>query len=447
LTPFDGAPWPVEAPDHRGVFDGVAGWVAGGIDGGVGEPAPPIEPDSPEEAEAARAAARVSRIEKVAEQFEEQFEARAVATERWRRRQVDEASAARRLRILDGWAFLADEEEAEVAIWGDGERWAWAPGEPLMLFGGNGVFKSTLSHLLVFARIGLIGPDGSPRADHVEVGPDSPVEEWGRVLGMPVRPTDGNVFYLAGDRPKQIRRAMRRLRRDWMCDVLHDRLVVHEGPLPFEVTDGKDALADLAEQHKAADVFVDSVKDYCARPSDEECANGYNRARQECVARGMQWVEDHHNRKQQQGQGRTNTIEDVYGSRWLTAGTGSILSMWTEDEQAPVVDIRQIKSPGELLPHLKVTVDRQAGLMASGVKPDPITYVRGFGPTGVSVEEYARFSGQSKNAARNWLNARITSGQFEHAPRHPDGLTRFRTVLGVVADRPQGVWQQDGLDF
>jgi hypothetical protein len=159
----------------------------------------------------------------------------------------------------------------------------------------------------------------------------------------------------------------------------------------------------------------------------------------------MQWVEDHHNRKQQQGQGRTNTIEDVYGSRWLTAGTGSILSMWTEDEQAPVVDIRQIKSPGELLPHLKVTVDRQAGLMASGVKPDPITYVRGFGPTGVSVEEYARFSGQSRNAARNWLNARMKSGQFEHAPV-AGGVTRYRTVLGVVAQTRQDVWQQDGLD-
>jgi hypothetical protein len=198
----------------------------------------------------------------------------------------------------------------------------------LMLFGGNGVFKSTLSHLLVFARLGLLGPDGRPRADHRRVAPDDHPDDWGAVLGMPVRPADpaATVVYLAGDRPRQIRRAMRRHRRDWMREVLHDHLVVHDGPLPFELTTAKDALADLVMERKGSDVFVDSVKDYCPKPSDDESANGYNRARQECVARGMQWVENHHNRKQVNGaakDARTNGIDDVYGSRpcgWMRKG-------------------------------------------------------------------------------------------------------------------------------
>lgn len=406
----------------------------------------PTEPDSPEEADRKRAEgeANTARAE---------YES-ALRWERHRRRarravdveEMADQAAARKLRIVDGWAFLAEDASEETAIWGDGDRWGWAPGEPLMLFGGNGVFKSTLSHLLVFARLGLIGPDGAPRLDHEEVTAESPPAMWGHVLGMPVQPVDGGVLYLAGDRPKQIKRAMRRLRREWMADVLRERLVVHEGPLPFEITDSKDVLADLADHHKAADVVVDSLKDYCAKPSNEEFANGYNRARQECIARGMQWVEDHHNRKQQQGQARTNTLEDVYGNRWLTAGAGSILSMWTEAEGSAVVDVKQIKSPGEFLPHLKVTVDRKSGLMTSdGAKPDPITFVRASGPYGLTVAEYAKYSGQSMNAARNWLNGQVSMRQLEVAPEQLDKLKRFRTVLGVLPQTPQNVWQQDGL--
>lgn len=356
--------------------------------------------------------------------------------------------AARRLRLLDGWAFLAEEDTEELAIWGDGERWGWAAGEPLMLFGGNGSFKSTLSHLLVFARLGLIGPDGAPRESDDLVTAESPMEAWGRVLGMPVQPADGNVLYLAGDRPKQIRRAMRRLRRDWMVEVLHDRLTVHEGPLPFEITDDKDALADLAEQHKAADVVLDSLKDYCAKPSDEEAANGYNRARQECVARGMQWIEDHHNRKQQPGQGRTNGIEDVYGNRWLTAGAGSVLSMWTDEEGSSLVNVKQVKSPGEYLPQLRVMVDKRTGLMRSeGARPDPITFVRSFGPAGCTVAQFARYSDKSPNHARNHLNSLISLGQLETAPDQQDRLKRYRTRLGVLPQTVSNAYQQDGLPY
>jgi replicative DNA helicase len=412
------------------------------------------QPPSDGEAQAAQAASDADQVAArriLTEQaMYEQERARRRARRRLDVEELADQVAARRLRIVDGWAFLAEEEEEKLAIWGDGDRWAWAPGEPLMLFGGNGVFKSTLSHLLVFARLGLLGVDGAPRTDHGVVSPDAPVELWARVLDMPVQPVTGKVLYLAGDRPKQIKRAMRRLRRNWMQEILHDRLVVHEGPLPFEITDSKDALADLAERYGATDVFVDSIKDYCSKPSDEEVANGYNRARQECVARGMQWVEDHHNRKQQQGQGRTNTIEDVYGNRWLTAGAGSILSLWVENDGTPVVDVKQIKSPGELIPHLKVTVDRRTGLMSGGSRmpSDPTAFIRGAGPRGVTVAEYASFTGQTDNSARNVLNGRVKAKTLEVAPDAGDGLKRFRTVLGVVPEKPQNVWQQDGLgDF
>lgn len=375
-------------------------------------------------------------------------------------------TAARRLRLVDGWTFLAEDDDADEAIWGQEQTpdgglpgVMWAPGEPMMLFGGNGVFKSTLSHLLVFARLGLLGPDGRPLPGWVGVngrtGPDDHPDRWGRVLGMPVRPMDpaATLVYLAGDRPRQIRRAMRRHRRDWMADILRDHLIVHDGPLPFELTTGKDALADMVQERKGADVFVDSVKDYCPKPSDDESANGYNRARQECVARGIQWVEDHHNRKKQQGEKHTNGIDDVYGSRWLTAGAGSVISMWVTEEGSTTVHVKQVKSPGEFVPEMEVVVDKGTGTMGASAVVDPIAFIQAAGPGGVTAADYARHTGLNINAARNQLNTRTKQGVLEKKPGDlspgwpptGDGLTRWRLVLGVTRQLPQNVQQEDGL--
>jgi replicative DNA helicase len=338
-------------------------------------------------------------------------------------------AAERRLRLVTGWDFLDESEDEDHAIWGDGDRWLWAPGESLMLFGGNGVFKSTLAHLLVWGRLGLL--------------------DDGLVLGMPVEPTTGRVLYLAGDRPRQIKRAMRRLRREAHKEVLRDRLIVHEGPLPFDLASSKDGLADLAQHYEATDIVIDSIKDFCSKPSDDEAGNGYNRARQECIARGMQWLECHHNRKQQQGQGKSNALDDVYGSRWLTAGAGSVLVLYTDEEGAPVVDVRQLKSPGEFIDPMRVHVDKATGTMAGDRKPDPVSWIRSHGVVGVTVAEYARWSGTKANAAREWLKTRVKWGLLEVVvPEHEDRLTRYRTTVGTVPQRSQNVYQQDGLgDF
>lgn len=423
-----------------------------------GQPDNPSNGPPPDTESGLTAEEEEERRRQLADAEEQRELARQRKSERNRRRVRKEIDAeefaalraARKLRLLDGWEFLAEDADGDEQVWGaPGGGVVWAPGEPLMLFGGNGVFKSTLSHLLVFARLGLLGPDGRPRADHRRVGPDDHPDDWGAVLGMPVRPMDlaGLVLYLAGDRPRQIRRAMRRHRRDWMADVLRDHLLVHDGPLPFDLTTEKDALADMAQAqpHKCSDVFVDSVKDYCPKPSDDESANGYNRARQECVARGMQWVEDHHNRKIQQGQQRTNGIDDVYGSRWLTAGAGSVVSMWVDEEGSTLVHVRQVKSPGEFIAEQEVTVDKTEGTMGASVHLNPIAWIKGAGAGGITAGDYARYVGLSVNAARNQLNTRMKQGVLEMAPDRADNLKRWRVVLGMQPPQPHGGRQEDGL--
>lgn len=413
---------------------------------------PPPDPGEPplteeEQAEAARLLAVQQRAEKIRIKAEEE------RIRREARRLVDSEDmaalqATRRLRLVDGWEFLQEDPETEEqAIWGAGPQWMWAPGEPMMLFGGNGVYKSTLSHLLVFARLGLLGPGGTARTDHRVVTDEDHPDEWGRVLGMPVQPMahGTTLIYLAGDRPRQIRRAMRRHRRDWMRDILAERLIIHEGPLPFELTTNKDGLADLAMERKGSDIFVDSLKDYCPKPSEDESANGYNRARQECIARGMQWVEDHHNRKIAQGQTRTNGIEDVYGSRWLTAGAGSVVSMWCDEEGSPAVHVKQVKSPGEFVPELEVTVDKAAGTMGAAVRQDPISFIRSAGAQGITANEYATFTGLAVNAARNQLSTRTKQGVLERVDSGAGAPVRWRVVLGVVPQVTGVTRQEDGL--
>lgn len=381
-------------------------------------PPPATEPDDVETDEAA-----LVHREAVQRHLRE-LRARTEAQTAFKHEQTQRAAAERRLRLATGWDFLDESEEADTAIWGAGERWVWAPGESLMLFGGNGVYKSTLAHLLVWGRLGLL--------------------DDGHVLGMPVQPATGKVLYLAGDRPRQIKRAMRRLRREHHKEVLRDRLIVHEGPLPFDLAVNKDALADMAQQYEATDIVIDSIKDFCAKPSDDEAGNGYNRARQECIARGMQWLECHHNRKQQQGQGKSIALDDVYGSRWLTAGAGSVLVMYTEEEGAPVVEVRQLKSPGEFIDPVRVHVDKAAGTMSGGTKPDPITYIRQHGAAGITAADFGRWYGGTQKAARAWLKNRVKWGLLEEVVT--DGVQRYRTTVGTVAQRPQDAWQQDGLD-
>jgi replicative DNA helicase len=182
------------------------------------------------------------------------------------------------------------------------------------------------------------------------------------VLGMPVFDSGGRVFYLAADRPRQLRRAMRRFARPEWREVFADRLVLHEGPLPVDITTpaGKDWVADQAQHHKADTVIVDSVKDVCPSPSEDGPANGYNLARQECIARRIEWLEGHHNRKASDGNRKPNKLDDVYGSRWLTGGAGSVLCLWGEAGDR-IIELTQLKSPAGYFNPTQVEINFSTG--------------------------------------------------------------------------------------
>lgn len=411
--------------DDGGVPTTEGAWSA--PDGMTDETALPVEPDSPEDAEAARVAARAHRVERVAEQYEEQFEARALATERWRRRQADEAAAEHRLRLLGGEEFLYSEVDEPPPIWGDVNSTGWSTGESIMIFGPPGVGKSTLGHQLILGRLGLI--------DHV--------------LGMPVHDDGGHVLYVAGDRPQQIRRAMRRLARPEWREVLAARLVVHFGPLPADITTDKDWLAQLAQDRGATTVVIDSIKDACPSPSEDGPANGYNLARQEALARGIEWLELHHNRKASTDNKTPTKIDDVYGNRWLTAGAGSVLCVWGEAGDQ-VVELTQLKTPMGLIQPTKMHIDFKTGEVSHQTKGDLLTFIGAFGSTGATAADVAVWNISTKPAARSLLNTRVRQGVLEIVPEvlRPDKTERWRLPLGLKPPtRPYAVYQQDGLPY
>lgn len=240
--------------------------------------------------------------------------------------------------LVAGGTFVLDTPTAIAPRWGTPAEVLWQRGESLMIAAPPGVGKTTMAVQLVEALIGL----GS-----------------GSVLGLPVEPAR-RVLYLAMDRPRQIARAMSRRFGPEHREVLNDRLVVHRGPLPTDLSKVPDQLVTLAQRAGADVVVVDSLKDACAKLTDDESGSMVNRAIQYANAADLDVVVLHHQRKGQAG-AKPTSLADVYGSTWLTAGAGSVVLLWGEagSEQ---IELSHLKQPADPVGPWTVEHDHHTGL-------------------------------------------------------------------------------------
>lgn len=240
--------------------------------------------------------------------------------------------------VVPGGDFVFNVAEKPEPVWGDGEQVAWSKGEYLLFNGPTGVGKTTILQQVANARIGI----GST------------------LLGMAVEPDDGKVLYLALDRADQIARSLARMVDEKLHGYLNDRLVVWRRPLPVSILKDREIVAVLAEEFGATTVIVDSLKDLAAKLTDDETGQAVKEALTIPCLDGIQVAALHHQRKKQQGGGKPNSLDDVYGSTWITAGAGSVLLVWGEPGDA-VVELSHLKPPATPVGPLTLFHDHDHG--------------------------------------------------------------------------------------
>jgi replicative DNA helicase len=244
-------------------------------------------------------------------------------------------------RALDAADWLQAQPEGVPAVWGNSEAVLWAEGEPLMIYGPDGVGKTSVAQQLVLHLCGV-------RQDVL--------------LGLPVRKAERPVLYLACDRPRQARRSLYRMIPRENHDALRGRLLVWEGPLPFTIHATPRALLDFCLLHDAGTIVIDSLKDVAGELTKPEVALKVNQAFQWLNANGVELAILHHPRKDPAGTpSKPKEIEDVYGDRNFVAGMGSVVLLWGKPGD-PIVELRHLKQPAQEYGPIKLLHDHDAGV-------------------------------------------------------------------------------------
>ncbi|AZG44823.1 bifunctional DNA primase/polymerase [Gordonia insulae] len=305
-----------------------------------------------------------------------------------------------------GGAFIFDRAEVPRALWGSGDEILWAEGESLMIAGGMGLGKTTLLGLLIRAQLRLTGCGD------------------GTLLGLPVAPVQGRVLALLMDRPHQAARALSRQFDTADRDVLDDQLMIWAAPPPADLAKRPELLLQLARDADAEVVFLDSVKDAAVGLSEDAVGAGYSRARSLLVADGRQLCELHHVTKRGANGGPPKEAADIYGSAWITNGTGSIILLAGEPGD-PIVECRHVRQPVEEVGPLTLLHDHGAGTVVVHHHADLVELATAAQENGLTARDAA-----AALFCRN-ADATPTQAQIEKARRKLDRLATLGLLTAV----------------
>lgn len=297
-------------------------------------------------------------------------------------------------RLVDGICFAMEAVGDAPGIWGDGDAVLAASGEPTLIVGPDGVGKTTLLQRFAMARVG--------------VGHE--------LLGLPVAEADERVLYVAADRPKQGARSLWRMVKSLEgADHarLKERLLVWRGPLAFDVVNEPERLSAWARSLGASDVILDSLGMLVPSLTKDEVGSAVAQCFSHTVADGIELVVNMHPRKANAENAKPSKLEDVYGSRWITAACGSVVSLWGNAGD-PVIDLRHLKQPAAEVGPFSIEIDHDTGTVTVAQGSDLLSMLRSV-PLGLSAQEAAvHMSGASEPArvkqARRKLERLVARG-------------------------------------
>jgi replicative DNA helicase len=321
--------------------------------------------------------------------------------------------------LLTGAEFIDSAQTDAPAVWGSGSEVLWSPGEPFLICGPDGSCKTTLAWRLVLARAG-IGP--------------------AEVLGFPVAPADKPVLYIAADRPKQIARCAARMVTAENTAALAERVRVHRGPLPFDVIREPDELARWA--FGFGTVFLDSLVAAVPNLSGDETGSALSTAFAHLVTAEIEFVGLIHPRKANADNREPKRLEDVYGSRLITAASGSVLGLWAKTAGDPIIQVNHLKPPQDALAPFKIEHDTATGQLAVHEGKDLLRFLREAG--GATVAEVAQYlyeatDKSSETRARRKLKACEARGlAFYREGAEVPGRGSVRSPGRWFATPPQG---------
>lgn len=311
-----------------------------------------------------------------------------------------------------GGQFIFDEPEHVPALWGEEQAIAWAAGESLIVAGPEGVGKTTIVQQLALARCGIRPPE---------------------LLGMTVAVDERPTVYIAADRPRQAARSLRRMVTQADRLALDEHLVVWRGPLPFDLAAKPDRLALFLADRDAGAVVIDSLKDVALDLSKDETGSRVNYALQTTLAAGIEVISNHHDRKSD-GTTGARTIADVYGSRWIPAGAGSVLFVHGKPGD-PIVTVRHLKQPAGEVGPLTVIHDHGAGTSSLHEPTNLRRLLQGATGGGLTAREAAQSIFQTASPDRNevekarrQLEQLITTGQAAKTDGAPPEPVHYRPI-------------------
>ena len=329
--------------------------------------------------------------------------------------------------LLPGGCIL-DVPAVPDAVWGDSSDILWAQGQALIVAGPDGVGKTTLAGNLTQARLGC---------------------GTGEVLGLPIKPGKRNVLVLLMDRPQQAMAALARLFTEADREVLDTRLKIWRGPPPQDLARNTGMLAHLCALADADTCVVDSLKDAALKLTDDEAGSGWNRARQLAIEAGTELVELHHPRKGQEGNRKPAKLDDLYGSRWIPAGAGSVISLWGQAGD-PIVELTHLKPVVTPSGPWQMSINGETGVVGIDQGIDLLDQVRSRGRNGITAQVAAQLLYGSETRsnvekARRRLDKKVTDGILvrqggerggNHGSNHATWFLRAITFSVTEQSRP-----------